>query len=83
MLAFWSPASVTSRVASSDVIGAITARSANHDLTVIGATREGMLQQAVFGAIPEEVGEQVENTVILTKRYLAITSRLRRWFRWK
>ncbi len=66
-----------------DVIGTITARSANHDLTVIGATREGMLQQVVFGAIPEEVGEQVENTVILTKRYLAITSRLRQWFRWK
>lgn len=64
-----------------DIVEAITDRSADHDLTVIGATREGILQRVVFGAIPEQVGERVESTVILTKRNLEITSRLKRWFK--
>jgi APA family basic amino acid/polyamine antiporter len=67
-------------VENDDVVDAITERSADHDLTVIGATREGLFQRLVFGAIPEQVGEAAESTVILTKRNLAITSRLRRLF---
>lgn len=66
-----------------DIVEAITYRAAEHDLTVIGATREGFLQRIVFGAIPEQVGERVESTVILTKRNLEITSRLKRWIKWK
>ena len=66
-----------------DVVGAITAESANHDLTIIGATREGLLQRVVFGAIPERVGERAESTVILAKRDLDITSRLREILRWR
>jgi APA family basic amino acid/polyamine antiporter len=66
-----------------DIVGAITSRSADHDLTVIGATREGLLQRVVFGAIPEQVGEGAESTVILTKRNLGITSRLKRVFMWR
>lgn len=65
-----------------DIVGAITDRSADHDLTVIGATREGLLQRVVFGAIPEQVGERAESTVVLTKRHLGITSRLKRIFKW-
>ena len=65
-----------------DVVGALEAESANHDVTVIGATREGLLQELVFGAIPEAVGTRAENTVIMTKRYMGITSRLRQWIRW-
>jgi APA family basic amino acid/polyamine antiporter len=66
-----------------DIVDAITDRSADHDLTVIGATREGVLQRIVFGAIPEQVGEEAESTVILTRRNLGITSRLKRVFKWK
>ncbi len=65
-----------------DVAAAIIDQSAAHDLTIIGATREGLLQQVVFGGIPERVGEGAENTVILTKRNLDVTSRLKRWFNW-
>ncbi|MFB6354281.1 MAG: amino acid permease, partial [Halobacteriales archaeon] len=69
-------------VEADDVVDAIVARSADHDLTVIGATQEGLLQELVFGAIPEAVGQRAENTVIMAKRNLGITSRLKRWLRW-
>jgi len=62
-----------------DVVDAIVEASRDHELTVIGATREGLLQQLVLGAIPEAVGRRVSGTVIMTKRNLGITSRLSRW----
>jgi len=62
-----------------DVTETIVAESADHDLTVIGASREGLLQQLVFGAIPEAVGERAECTVIMAKRNLGITSLATRW----
>jgi amino acid transporter/nucleotide-binding universal stress UspA family protein len=63
-----------------DISETIITRSADHDVTVIGASREGLLQQLVFGAIPENVANSAEGTVIMAKRHLGITSRLRRWF---
>jgi len=74
---------VTTRVEEGDVVESIVDASADHDLTVIGATQEGLLQEFVFGAVPVEVGTRAHNTVIMTKRHLGITSRLRRWFRWQ
>jgi len=64
-----------------DVVDAIVEQSHDHDVTIIGASREGLFQQLVFGAIPEEVGRRAEHTVIMTKRNLGITTRLQRWFR--
>ena len=61
-----------------EIAETIISESANHDVTIIGATREGLLQQFVFGAIPEEVGRRAENTVIMAKRNLGLTSRLNR-----
>ena len=63
------------------VTDAVVAASADHDLTVIGAAREGMLKQLVFGAIPEEVGRRAHSTVIMAKRDLGITTWVTRWFR--
>lgn len=74
---------VTTRVAEGDVVDVVLDATADHDLTIIGATQEGLLQELVFGAIPVEVGQNAGGTVIMTKRYLGITSRLRRWLRWK
>ncbi|MFB6068722.1 MAG: amino acid permease, partial [Halobacterium sp.] len=62
-----------------DVADAIVDASADYDVTLIGATRESLLQQLVFGAIPEQVGARAESTVIMTKRNLGITSRVKRW----
>lgn len=63
-----------------DIADTIVEHSAEYDMTIIGATREGLLDQLVFGVIPEEVGRRAENTVIMTKRNLGITSRLTRLF---
>jgi len=68
-------------VESDDVVGTIVEEAEHHDLTVVGASREGLLQQLVFGAIPEEVGRRVDDTVIMAKRDLGITSRITRWIR--
>lgn len=67
-------------VENEDVADGIIAASAEHDLTVIGATREGLLQQLIFGTIPERVGREADVTVIVAKKNLGITSQLRRLF---
>ena len=63
-----------------DVVDGLAEEGAQHNLTVIGATREGIVQQFLFGAIPEAVGEQSPNTVIMTKQHLDVTSRLKQSF---
>jgi nucleotide-binding universal stress UspA family protein len=68
----------TEVVESDDVVDAIVAASETHDLTIIGATREGLLQQFVFGSIPEQVGREAAGTVIMAKQDIGITSRLRK-----
>ncbi|MFB6101307.1 MAG: amino acid permease [Haloplanus sp.] len=73
----------TELVEDEDVAAAIVAETADYDLTIIGATREGVLQQLVFGAIPETVGREASGRVIMAKRDLGIASRLRRWFAWR
>jgi amino acid transporter len=72
----------TELVEHEDVAAAIVAAAAA-DLTIIGATREGVLQQLVFGAIPETVGREADGRVIMAKRDLGIASRVRRWFAWR
>ncbi|MCO8268240.1 universal stress protein [Haloferax sp. AB510] len=64
-----------------DVAAAIVAATEEFDLTVIGATREGLLQQLVFGAVPETVGRDAASTVIMAKRDLGVISWATRWFK--
>lgn len=71
----------TVTIESDEVVDTIVDRSSTHDITVVGSSREGLLQQLVFGAIPEEVGRRAENTVIMAKRYLGLRSRVTRWFK--
>jgi len=67
----------TTVVEHGDVVEAIVEASADADLTIVGATQEGLLEQLVFGTIPEAVGRRAESTVIMAKRNLGVTSRLR------
>jgi len=67
------PASGTIRIGH-DVVDAIVEQSSDFDLTVIGATREGLLEQLVFGAVPEAVGSRSENIVVMAKKNLGTTS---------
>ena len=59
-----------------NVVETVVAESADHDVTVVGATSEGVLQRLVFGAIPEEIGRQANGTVIMAKRRLGLTSQV-------
>ena len=56
----------------------IVQESDNHDLVIIGATRESGLQQLVFGSTPEQIAKRCSKTVIMVKAYTGIQSRLRR-----
>ncbi|MFB6082531.1 MAG: amino acid permease [Halanaeroarchaeum sp.] len=62
-----------------DVIDGIVDAAEDHEITIVGATGEALVQQLVFGAIPEGVGERADGTVIMTKRSLGLRSRVRRW----
>ena len=42
-------------------------KSDNYDVVVIGASREGLLQHAMKGNIPEAIVNGVESTVILVR----------------
>ncbi|MDZ7702354.1 MAG: amino acid permease [Halobacteriales archaeon] len=61
---------------SDDVVSALVEESIRHDLTILGATREGVIQKLVFGTIPETVAERAPTTVIMTKRNLDVRTRL-------
>ncbi|WP_254546249.1 amino acid permease [Halomarina pelagica] len=68
-------------VESADVAGGILAYADEHavDTVVVGATREGWLTRALFGDVPEAVGERFDGEVLLVKRHQPIRSFLRRW----
>lgn len=73
---------IGSLVEHEDVTSAIVDHSANHDLTVMGAAEEGLLSQALFGAIPERVGRDAMSGVLLAKRQLPAHKRLSLLHRW-
>ncbi|MFB6112777.1 MAG: amino acid permease [Halodesulfurarchaeum sp.] len=73
---------VTTEIIEADsVADSIVQKSAEFDITLLGATREGLFQQLLFGAIPEEVGQRADGIVIMAKRNRGLGSRLSRWFR--
>ncbi|RQG99599.1 universal stress protein [Natrarchaeobius oligotrophus] len=61
-----------------DVGGTITDQTTEHDVTVLGISRGGLLRRALLGTISEGVGRHAAGTVILTKRHDPVPSRLRR-----
>lgn len=65
---------------SRDVVSSIVEASSDYDLVVMGAAREPLLQQLVFGAIPEEVARRSRGHVIMVKKKLPVTSLLKRMF---
>jgi amino acid transporter/nucleotide-binding universal stress UspA family protein len=68
---------------SEDVVGGITAESAQHDLVVIGATAERLFDQVLFGTIPERVALRAPVTVMMVKGYKGpVRSWIRRNFSW-
>jgi amino acid transporter/nucleotide-binding universal stress UspA family protein len=76
--------SETRLVEGANVAATVVERTRDHDLTIVGATREGLLQQLVFGSVPETVGREGSGTVVMAKRNSGVTSRLRELLsRWR
>jgi amino acid transporter/nucleotide-binding universal stress UspA family protein len=63
-----------------DVEETLVDEAAGHDLTAIGASREGVLQRLVFGATPEAVADRIDHTAVMCRRNVSVPSRLRRLF---
>lgn len=53
---------------SEHVAGTITDETANHDLTILGATREPFLRRMLVGSVAEGVGRAAVSSVILTRQ---------------
>lgn len=66
---------------SSDVAGTITDWTTEHDVTLLGVSRGGLVQRKLLGSISEAVGRHAAGSVILTKRHDPVPSRLRRLVR--
>ncbi|AUV83124.1 hypothetical protein C2R22_16935 [Salinigranum rubrum] len=63
-----------------DVEETLVAEVADHDVTTIGASREGVLQRLVFGVIPQGVADRIDHTAIMCRRNVGVPSRLKRLF---
>lgn len=61
------------------VAEAIVARSDEYDVTVLGSPTSGLLEQFVFGTVPESVNQHSENAVVMAQRDTASTSVYDRW----
>jgi amino acid transporter len=57
--------------------GAILLEKKAGDVLVLGASEEGLLRRAFFGDIPESIAGQIEEPVILVKRY---PGQVKSWF---
>jgi len=50
-----------------DIEGTILDVASAYDTICVGATRSGAVSQAVFGSLPETIGEQADGTVVMAR----------------
>jgi len=50
-----------------DIDGTILDAASEYDTICVGATRTGAVSQAVFGSLPETIGEQTDGTVVMAR----------------
>ena len=62
-----------------DVLPALLEEAENHELVVLGATREGLFQQMVMGTLPEEFARQCNKPLVMVKAAHRVKSFIRRW----
>jgi len=65
-----------------DVIAGILREAANFEQIIIGASEEGLLEQSLFGSIPQRIAEESLTTVIMVKHHDPVKFSLRRWLTW-
>ena len=56
-------------IEATSVAGGIALESRDYDLVVLGAAREPLLRQVMFGEIPEKVARYSPASVLVVKRY--------------
>jgi len=59
----------TKVVTAPDVVTGILREAEGYNLVILGATRERLFDQLLFGALPRRVAEECPKTVIMVKRY--------------
>ena len=62
-----------------NVVEAIVARADEYDVTILGAPTEGLLEQFVFGTVPDSVNQGSENAVVMAQQDTGSTSVYDRW----
>jgi amino acid transporter/nucleotide-binding universal stress UspA family protein len=65
-----------------NVVEGILREAANFDQIIIGASEERLLEQSLFGSIPQRVAEEALATVMMVKRHDPVRFGLRRWLAW-
>jgi amino acid transporter/nucleotide-binding universal stress UspA family protein len=68
-------------VAHADAFEAIMEEAQQHNLVMVNAPSERLLEQRLFGSIPERLARECPKTVIMVKRYQPVKSWLARWLR--
>jgi nucleotide-binding universal stress UspA family protein len=66
-------------VPADDVVQGILTEAANFEQIIIGASEERILEQSLFGSIPQRVAEEALTTVIMVKHYDPVKFGVRRW----
>jgi amino acid transporter/nucleotide-binding universal stress UspA family protein len=66
-------------VPADDVVKGILSQATGFDQIIIGASEERLLEQSLFGSIPQRVAEESLATVIMVKRHDEVRFGLRRW----
>ena len=65
-------------IRSTDVITGIADAGAEYDLVLVGASEESLIDQVLFGNIPEQVARECPSPVVIVKRYRGLP---RMWLR--
>ena len=65
-----------------DIVQGILTEAAQFDQIIIGASKEGLLEQSLFGSIPQRVAEEATSTVIMVKSHDLVKFGLRNWLGW-
>jgi nucleotide-binding universal stress UspA family protein len=66
-------------VPANDIVPGILTAAAGFDQIIIGASEEGVLEQSLFGSIPQRVAEEALTTVIMVKHHDPVKFGVRRW----
>ncbi|WP_049969206.1 universal stress protein [Haladaptatus cibarius] len=75
------PVQVWTEVRTGNVTETVVDEASEHDITVLGSTRRGMLRRQLVGTVPQAVGRRSETTVIIARRPVGIRPRLNRLIR--